>query len=149
MSREAAATAGAVAQEGAGGVGAMAESDWDTVTVLRKKGPSAAQAKSKQVRGLRPGSPRCFRRPPSPNGCSHPSPPTPPSNGRSNDPPTAPPAPAPPLALLLLTHAAPPLPATGPGLPRESGGLEGTGTGTCSCWSPPRSYVFAGFCCFR
>ncbi|KAF4801704.1 Endothelial differentiation-related factor 1 like protein [Turdus rufiventris] len=27
----------------------MAESDWDTVTVLRKKGPSAAQAKSKQV----------------------------------------------------------------------------------------------------
>lgn len=26
----------------------MAESDWDTVTVLRKKG-SAAQAKSKQV----------------------------------------------------------------------------------------------------
>uniref|UniRef100_A0A8C5WPN1 Endothelial differentiation related factor 1 n=1 Tax=Laticauda laticaudata TaxID=8630 RepID=A0A8C5WPN1_LATLA len=29
----------------------MAESDWDTVTVLRKKGPSAAQAKSKQVRG--------------------------------------------------------------------------------------------------
>lgn len=28
---------------------AMAESDWDTVTVLRKKGPSAAQAKSKQV----------------------------------------------------------------------------------------------------
>ncbi|XP_043354624.1 endothelial differentiation-related factor 1 isoform X2 [Dermochelys coriacea] len=45
--------------EGAGGggcaarraesVGAMAESDWDTVTVLRKKGPSAAQAKSKQA----------------------------------------------------------------------------------------------------
>lgn len=35
----------------AGGVGAMAESDWDTVTVLRKKGPSAAQAKSKQVSG--------------------------------------------------------------------------------------------------
>uniref|UniRef100_A0A8B9NEB9 Endothelial differentiation related factor 1 n=1 Tax=Accipiter nisus TaxID=211598 RepID=A0A8B9NEB9_9AVES len=33
----------------AGGVGAMAESDWDTVTVLRKKGPSAAQAKSKQA----------------------------------------------------------------------------------------------------
>uniref|UniRef100_A0A667YRB9 Endothelial differentiation-related factor 1 n=1 Tax=Myripristis murdjan TaxID=586833 RepID=A0A667YRB9_9TELE len=29
----------------------MAESDWDTVTVLRKKGPTAAQAKSKQ----RPG----------------------------------------------------------------------------------------------
>uniref|UniRef100_A0A670JXB1 Endothelial differentiation related factor 1 n=1 Tax=Podarcis muralis TaxID=64176 RepID=A0A670JXB1_PODMU len=29
----------------------MAESDWDTVTVLRKKGPSAAQAKSKQVSG--------------------------------------------------------------------------------------------------
>ncbi|KAH1179175.1 hypothetical protein KIL84_021758, partial [Mauremys mutica] len=28
---------------------AMAESDWDTVTVLRKKGPSAAQAKSKQA----------------------------------------------------------------------------------------------------
>lgn len=28
----------------------MAESDWDTVTVLRKKGPTAAQAKSKQVR---------------------------------------------------------------------------------------------------
>uniref|UniRef100_A0A8C6KA92 Endothelial differentiation related factor 1 n=1 Tax=Nothobranchius furzeri TaxID=105023 RepID=A0A8C6KA92_NOTFU len=27
----------------------MAESDWDTVTVLRKKGPTAAQAKSKQV----------------------------------------------------------------------------------------------------
>lgn len=27
----------------------MAESDWDTVTVLRKKGPSSAQAKSKQV----------------------------------------------------------------------------------------------------
>uniref|UniRef100_A0A3P8YGC9 HTH cro/C1-type domain-containing protein n=2 Tax=Esox lucius TaxID=8010 RepID=A0A3P8YGC9_ESOLU len=26
----------------------MAESDWDTVTVLRKKGPTAAQAKSKQ-----------------------------------------------------------------------------------------------------
>lgn len=36
---------------GPGGVGAMAESDWDTVTVLRKKGPSAAQAKSKQVSG--------------------------------------------------------------------------------------------------
>lgn len=34
---------------GPGGVAAMAESDWDTVTVLRKKGPSAAQAKSKQV----------------------------------------------------------------------------------------------------
>ena len=32
---------------------AMAESDWDTVTVLRKKGPTAAQAKSKQVRALR------------------------------------------------------------------------------------------------
>jgi hypothetical protein len=30
---------------------AMAESDWDTVTVLRKKGPTAAQAKSKQVTG--------------------------------------------------------------------------------------------------
>lgn len=29
----------------------MAESDWDTVTVLRKKGPTAAQAKSKQVPG--------------------------------------------------------------------------------------------------
>ncbi|KAM7093215.1 LOW QUALITY PROTEIN: endothelial differentiation-related factor 1 [Molossus nigricans] len=28
---------------------AMAESDWDTVTVLRKKGPTAAQAKSKQA----------------------------------------------------------------------------------------------------
>ncbi|XP_065735473.1 endothelial differentiation-related factor 1 isoform X3 [Phocoena phocoena] len=27
----------------------MAESDWDTVTVLRKKGPTAAQAKSKQA----------------------------------------------------------------------------------------------------
>ncbi|GCB81013.1 hypothetical protein scyTo_0022447, partial [Scyliorhinus torazame] len=27
----------------------MAESDWDTVTVLRKKGPSASQAKSKQA----------------------------------------------------------------------------------------------------
>nr|XP_003229399.2 PREDICTED: endothelial differentiation-related factor 1 [Anolis carolinensis] len=27
----------------------MAESDWDAVTVLRKKGPSAAQAKSKQA----------------------------------------------------------------------------------------------------
>ncbi|XP_067825613.1 endothelial differentiation-related factor 1 homolog [Heptranchias perlo] len=27
----------------------MAESDWDTVTVLRKKGPNAAQAKSKQA----------------------------------------------------------------------------------------------------
>ncbi|XP_078063700.1 endothelial differentiation-related factor 1 homolog [Mustelus asterias] len=27
----------------------MAESEWDTVTVLRKKGPSAAQAKSKQA----------------------------------------------------------------------------------------------------
>ncbi|XP_019745998.1 endothelial differentiation-related factor 1 homolog [Hippocampus comes] len=27
----------------------MAESDWDTVTVLRKKGPSGAQAKSKQA----------------------------------------------------------------------------------------------------
>ncbi|KAF4072977.1 endothelial differentiation-related factor 1 homolog [Ictalurus punctatus] len=27
----------------------MAESDWDTVTVLRKKGPSSAQAKSKQA----------------------------------------------------------------------------------------------------
>ncbi|XP_061117118.1 endothelial differentiation-related factor 1 homolog [Conger conger] len=27
----------------------MAESDWDTVTVLRKKGPSAAQSKSKQA----------------------------------------------------------------------------------------------------
>lgn len=37
----------------------MAESDWDTVTVLRKKGPTAAQAKSKQVRlraGPRPRS---------------------------------------------------------------------------------------------
>lgn len=32
---------------------AMAESDWDTVTVLRKKGPTAAQAKSKQVRAPR------------------------------------------------------------------------------------------------
>uniref|UniRef100_A0A8C6Z0U3 Endothelial differentiation related factor 1 n=1 Tax=Nothoprocta perdicaria TaxID=30464 RepID=A0A8C6Z0U3_NOTPE len=31
----------------------MAESDWDTVTVLRKKGPSAAQAKSKQVSAAR------------------------------------------------------------------------------------------------
>lgn len=31
----------------------MAESDWDTVTVLRKKGPTAAQAKSKQVRTQR------------------------------------------------------------------------------------------------
>lgn len=28
---------------------AMAESEWDTVTVLRKKGPSASQSKSKQV----------------------------------------------------------------------------------------------------
>ncbi|KAK6470755.1 UNVERIFIED_CONTAM: hypothetical protein FKN15_064928 [Acipenser sinensis] len=27
----------------------MAESDWDTVTVLRKKGPTASQAKSKQA----------------------------------------------------------------------------------------------------
>ena len=27
----------------------MAESDWDTVTVLCKKGPTAAQAKSKQA----------------------------------------------------------------------------------------------------
>lgn len=27
----------------------MAECDWDTVTVLRKKGPSSAQAKSKQA----------------------------------------------------------------------------------------------------
>ncbi|XP_062845210.1 endothelial differentiation-related factor 1 homolog [Trichomycterus rosablanca] len=27
----------------------MAESDWDTVTVLRKKGPSSAQAKSKEA----------------------------------------------------------------------------------------------------
>ncbi|XP_066514387.1 endothelial differentiation-related factor 1 homolog [Hoplias malabaricus] len=27
----------------------MAESDWDTVTVLRKKGPSSAQTKSKQA----------------------------------------------------------------------------------------------------
>ncbi|XP_048114847.1 endothelial differentiation-related factor 1 homolog isoform X3 [Alosa pseudoharengus] len=27
----------------------MAESDWDSVTVLRKKGPSSAQAKSKQA----------------------------------------------------------------------------------------------------
>uniref|UniRef100_A0A8C2UGB7 HTH cro/C1-type domain-containing protein n=1 Tax=Chinchilla lanigera TaxID=34839 RepID=A0A8C2UGB7_CHILA len=27
----------------------MADSDWDTVTVLRKKGPTAAQAKSKQA----------------------------------------------------------------------------------------------------
>jgi len=27
----------------------MAESDWDTVTVLRKRGPTAAQAKSKQA----------------------------------------------------------------------------------------------------
>jgi len=27
----------------------MAESDWDTVTVLRKKGPTAAQSKSKQA----------------------------------------------------------------------------------------------------
>jgi len=27
----------------------MAESDWDTVTVLRKKGPTAAQARSKQA----------------------------------------------------------------------------------------------------
>ncbi|MGH0117780.1 UNVERIFIED_CONTAM: hypothetical protein FKN15_039951 [Acipenser sinensis] len=31
----------------------MAESDWDTVTVLRKKGPTASQAKSKQNRGNR------------------------------------------------------------------------------------------------
>ncbi|ERE70579.1 endothelial differentiation-related factor 1-like protein [Cricetulus griseus] len=30
----------------------MAESDWDTVTVLRKKGPTAAQAKSKQELGV-------------------------------------------------------------------------------------------------
>lgn len=30
----------------------MAECDWDTVTVLRKKGPSSAQAKSKQVSQL-------------------------------------------------------------------------------------------------
>ena len=38
---------------------AMAESDWDTVTVLRKKGPTAAQAKSKQVRARRgPRDPR-------------------------------------------------------------------------------------------
>lgn len=37
----------------------MAESDWDTVTVLRKKGPTAAQAKSKQVRARRgPRDPR-------------------------------------------------------------------------------------------
>lgn len=42
---------------GPGGVGAMAESDWDTVTVLRKKGPSAAQAKSKQVSRGRGGGP--------------------------------------------------------------------------------------------
>uniref|UniRef100_A0A9J8AFN7 HTH cro/C1-type domain-containing protein n=1 Tax=Cyprinus carpio carpio TaxID=630221 RepID=A0A9J8AFN7_CYPCA len=28
---------------------AMAESEWDTVTVLRKKGPSASQSKSKQA----------------------------------------------------------------------------------------------------
>lgn len=33
----------------------MAESDWDTVTVLRKKGPTAAQAKSKQVPSQRGG----------------------------------------------------------------------------------------------
>lgn len=39
----------AEARGGRGRCGAMAESDWDTVTVLRKKGPSAAQAKSKQV----------------------------------------------------------------------------------------------------
>lgn len=43
---------------GPGGVAAMAESDWDTVTVLRKKGPSAAQAKSKQV-GAGSGGPGC------------------------------------------------------------------------------------------
>lgn len=41
----------AAAEAEAGTRDAMAESDWDTVTVLRKKGPSAAQAKSKQVRG--------------------------------------------------------------------------------------------------
>lgn len=34
----------------------MAESDWDTVTVLRKKGPTAAQSKSKQVMAARRGS---------------------------------------------------------------------------------------------
>lgn len=27
----------------------MADNDWDTVTVLRKKGPSASQSKSRQV----------------------------------------------------------------------------------------------------
>lgn len=46
---------------GGGGVSSggvvMAESDWDTVTVLRKKGPSAAQAKSKQVSGVAAGRP--------------------------------------------------------------------------------------------
>lgn len=42
---------------GASGGGVMAESDWDTVTVLRKKGPSAAQAKSKQVSGAAAGRP--------------------------------------------------------------------------------------------
>lgn len=31
----------------------MAESDWDTVTVLRKKGPTTSQAKSKQVSPVR------------------------------------------------------------------------------------------------
>ena len=43
---------------------AMAESDWDTVTVLRKKGPTAAQAKSKQVLSQRgaAGSCRAARR---------------------------------------------------------------------------------------
>jgi putative transcription factor len=42
----------------------MAESDWDTVTVLRKKGPTAAQAKSKQVLSQRgaAGSCRAARR---------------------------------------------------------------------------------------
>lgn len=38
----------------------MAESDWDTVTVLRKKGPTAAQAKSKQVSMDAPLPPRVF-----------------------------------------------------------------------------------------
>lgn len=38
---------------------AMAESDWDTVTVLRKKGPTAAQAKSKQVPSQRGAAGSC------------------------------------------------------------------------------------------
>lgn len=39
----------------------MAESDWDTVTVLRKKGVPASQAKSKQVSLITASVWRSFR----------------------------------------------------------------------------------------